>query len=108
MPSPNRAPQSARPGTQTVFGETLPHDVSTAPVVDLVEEDDEDEGDKELEVSESTVHGIGAKRSASSEPRVRVDIEIPREALPPSIRLVLEEAGEDSLRLPAEVRIRLR
>ena len=106
--APEAAAVAADPETQTVFGEALPHDVSAAPVVDLLEEAEEDEGDKELEISESTAHGIGAQLAASSEQRVRVDIEIPRDALPPSIRLALEEAGEDSLRLPAEVRIRLR
>ena len=100
------APPAAPPGNQTIF-EDAP--AMAAPVVDVLHEEDEDEGEKELEITnESAVARHGAAGLVPLEELVRVEIEIPRDALPPSLRLAMEEAGEDSLRLPAEIRIRLR
>ena len=58
---------------------------------------------------ESAEYGSTQARMTGVETElVKVEIEVPRGALPPYLRLAMEEAGEDALRLPAEVRIRLR
>lgn len=90
--------------SQTVFAGA---EVESAQV-DLLDEAEEDE-EKVLEVSEDATLGrTSANMSVQTEEVVQLDIEIPRSSLPPGLRLAMEEAGEESLRLPAEIRIRLR
>lgn len=77
--------------------------------VDLLDEEEDDDGDKVLEEANATTMDrtqINAQQPIQEV--VRVDIEVPRDSLPPALRLAMEEAGEESLHLPAEVRIRLR
>ncbi len=100
-PSPKPAPQGFDPRERTVLAD--------APVfVDLVEEAEE-EDDKDLEML-GVAQGAATAFSVQedSDAPVRVEIELSRDALPPALRLAMEEAGEESLRLPAEIRIRLR
>lgn len=89
---------------QTIFARAA---VDSAQV-ELLDEAEEDE-EKVLEVSgDATLGTTGVNVSVQTEEVVQLDIEIPRGSLPPGLRLAMEEAGEESLRLPAEIRIRLR
>ena len=108
MRSPEPAPRTASDGGQTVFAEVVAEAVPSD-VVDLPDGAEEEDREKELESADEACTGRTQMNTIPAPPEtVRVEIEVPRESLPPSLRLAMEEAGEDSLRLPAEIRIRLR
>ena len=110
-PAPTPPPPGVDPAQQTLvaseafgFGAAEP----ATDVVDLVEEDEEAD-EKELETLGIDDGRNTQVRLAEPEvPKVKLDLEIPRDALPTALRLAMEEAGEDALRLPAEVRIKLK
>ena len=64
--------------------------------------------DERLAAAGAEDYGSTQTRLAQTAHTVKVDLELPRDALPPYLRLAMEEAGEDALRLPAEIRIKLR
>ena len=108
--SPPRSPAGSGvdPAQQTRVAEAWSTGEDAPGIVDLLDEAEEAD-DKDLEtrvVSSAAAARIGAVEDAVSP--VRVEIEVPREALPPALRAAMEDAGEDVLRLPAEIRIRLR
>ena len=108
------APASAEPGNQTMFAEALPgEEVDEAAVLesDLLEEAEESpEKDLErVEVAETVAEPTGPTEATGlTEAPVRVEVEIARERLPAAVRLAMEEAGEELLRLPAEIHLRLK
>jgi pSer/pThr/pTyr-binding forkhead associated (FHA) protein len=102
-PVASTAAASSAP-SQTLFDAPMPESAE----VDLLDEAEEDE-EKILEVSDdSTLGSTGVNLSIPTQEVVQLELEIPRASLPPGLRLAMEEAGEDALRLPAEIRIRLR